>query len=256
MKHIVSVSGGVGSYYTLQRVIKAEGKENVIGVFCDTLAEDGDLYRFLADIENKTGIQLVRLCVGKTPYELAYEDSYLYNSRMANCSRKLKSAPFRKWLESEYSPQDCIIYLGIDWTETHRIEAITRNYAPYTVKFPLCDPPYMSKDDMLSGLKKEGIEVPYMYRAGFTHNNCGGACFKAGIGHWRRLLEVDRRKYLEWENKEEVLRRKLGKDVSILKRNGKPYTLKQLRETADAGGLQLSFDEIYDIGGCGCFVEG
>ena len=255
MKHIVSVSGGVGSYYTLQRVIKAEGKENVIGVFCDTLAEDGDLYRFLADIENKTGIQLVRLCVGKTPYELAYEDNYLYNSRMANCSRKLKSAPFRKWLEGNYSPQDCKIYLGIDWTETHRIEAIKRNYTPYTVMFPLCDPPYLSKDDMLSGLKKEGIEVPYMYRAGFTHNNCGGACFKAGIGHWRRLLEVDRRKYLEWENKEEVIRRKLGKDVSILKRNGKPYTLKQLRETADAG-IQLSFDEVYDIGGCGCFVEG
>ena len=95
MKHIISISGGIGSYFTLKRVLENQPKEDVTAVFCDTLAEDGDLYRFLDDIEKKLNIEIVRLCQGKTPFELAWEDNFLYNSRIASCSKKLKSRPFR-----------------------------------------------------------------------------------------------------------------------------------------------------------------
>lgn len=255
MKHIISISGGIGSYFTLKRVLAENSKEDVIAVFCDTLAEDGDLYRFLDDIQEKTGIDIIRLCVGKTPFELAWEENFLYNSRVANCSRKLKSKPFRKWLERNYTPDECILYLGIDWTETHRKGAIEKNYAPYKVRFPMCEKPYLDKPDMLMMLKDEGIDIPYMYKVGFSHNNCGGCCVKGGIGHWKKLLEADRRKFLEWENKEREIRLKLNKDISILKRKGKPYTLKQLREDVEGGHVQLNREELLDIGGCGCFIE-
>lgn len=255
MKHIISISGGVGSYFTLKRVLEKEPKEDVIAVFCDTLAEDGDLYRFLEDIEKRLDIRIVRLCQGKTPFELAWEDNFMYNSRIANCSKKLKSRPFKRWLKDRYQPDECVLYLGIDWTETHRTEAIIKNYHPYTVKFPMCEKPYISKADMLDALKQEGIEIPYMYRAGFSHNNCGGACVKGGIGHWKKLYETDKRKFLEWENKENMIRQKIGKDVTILKRKGKPYPLSELRRSIEGSGTQLSFDEVCDIGGCGCFIE-
>lgn len=255
MKHIISISGGIGSYFTLKRVLENQPKEDVIAVFCDTLAEDGDLYRFLDDIEENLGISIVKLCEGKTPFELAWEENFLYNSRVAGCSKKLKSRPFRKWLEEHYGPDECILYLGIDWTETHRIGAIRHNYEPYEVRFPMCEKPYISKPEMLELLKSEGIEIPYLYRVGFSHNNCGGACVKGGIGHWKHLLEVDPRKFREWENKEEEIRRKIGKEVSILKRKGKPYTLRELRLSVEGIGVQLSFDELCDVGGCGCFVE-
>jgi len=255
MKHIISISGGVGSYFTLKRVLEEQPKEDIIAVFCDTLAEDGDLYRFLYDIEEKLDIPIIRLCEGKTPFELAWEDNFLYNSRVANCSRKLKSRPFRKWLEEHYKPDECILYLGIDWTETHRKGAIEHNYSPYRVRFPMCEKPYISKDEMLIALKEEGIEVPWMYRAGFTHNNCAGGCVKGGIGHWKHLYEVDPRTFYQWENKEQEIRMKIGKDVSILKRAGKPYTLKELRQSIEGSGTQLTFDDLCDIGGCGCFVE-
>jgi 3'-phosphoadenosine 5'-phosphosulfate sulfotransferase (PAPS reductase)/FAD synthetase len=255
MKHIVSISGGVGSYFTLKRVLEKAPKEDVIAVFCDTLAEDGDLYRFLDDIEQKLDIQIVRLCEGKTPFELAWEDNFLYNSRIANCSRKLKSKPFRAWLKANYRPDECILYLGIDWTETHRKGAIERNYAPYRVEFPMCEPPYIDKPEMIEGLKEDNIEIPYLYRMGFSHNNCAGCCVKGGIGHWKLLLEKDRRSFLQWENKKREIRLKLGKDVSILKHKGKPYTLRELRESVEGQGVQLSMEELCDIGGCGCFVE-
>lgn len=124
-KHIVSVSGGVGSYFTLKRVLEKNNKENVIAVFMDTLAEDGDLYRFLDDIEKKLDIKIIRLCVGKTPLELAFERKYLWNSRVAECSIRLKSKPFREWLKETYKPSECILYLGIYWTETHRKDEST-----------------------------------------------------------------------------------------------------------------------------------
>ena len=255
MKHIVSVSGGVGSYFTLKRVIEKHDRKDVIGVFCDTLAEDGDLYRFLEDVENKLKIELVRLCHGKTPFELSWEENFLYNSRVANCSRKLKSKPFRKWLSENYGPDECILYLGIDWTESHRKKAIMKNYEPYQVDFPMCEPPYIGKPEMLDQLKEDGIEVPYLYKMGFSHNNCGGACVKGGIGHWKHLLETDPRKYREWENKENEIRRKIGKNVSILRRRGQQYTLHDLRMSVEGSGIQLSMEDLCDIGGCGCFVE-
>ena len=96
MKHIISLSGGIGTYFTLKRVLEKQYKEDVMAVFCDTLQEDGDLYRFLNDIENKFDLEIIRLSIGKTLFELAYEDNFLYNSRIANCSKKLKSKPFVK----------------------------------------------------------------------------------------------------------------------------------------------------------------
>ena len=62
--------------------------------------------------------------------------------------------------------------------------------------------------------------------------------------------------------KEQAFRHKYGKDVSILKRKAKPFTLHELRMIVDAEGQQfsmfdyqqLSEDECNDIGGCSCFI--
>ena len=132
-------------------------------------------------------------------------------------------------MRANFKEDECILYLGIDWTETHRCEAIRKNYKPYQVEFPMCQNPLISKYEMLEELKNEGIEIPRLYKLGFSHNNCKGCCFKAGIGHFKLLLEKDRITYLEFENKEQLLRKKLNKDVSILKRKGKTFTLRQLR---------------------------
>ena len=252
MKHIISLSGGIGSFYTLQRVLEKQEKKDVVCVFCDTLAEDGDLYRFLDDIEKHFEISIIRITQGMTPFELAFKDRFLFNSRVANCSRKLKSKPFNEWLKSNYGPEECVLYLGIDWTETHRKDAIERNYKPYKVNFPMCEKPYISKYEMIDGLKEVGIEIPRMYKLGFQHNNCKGCCFKGGVGHYKLLLEKDRNTYLEMENKEEMLRKTLNKDVSILKN----YTLRELREIVDNQPKQLTLFECQDFGGCGCFVDG
>lgn len=256
MKYIVSLSGGIGSYFTLKRVLEKFNKTDVIPVFCDTLAEDGDLYRFLDDIEKHYEIEIVRLCTGETPTTLCFKEKFLFNSRVASCSKKLKSQPFRRYLNENFKANEAIIFMGIDFTETHRCKAITKKYEPYKVEFPMCEKPYLYKHEMLNELTKDGIDPPRLYRLGFSHNNCGGRCFKAGIGHYKNLLEKDRNRYLEWENQEEAVRKSLGKDVAMMKRKGHPFTLKELRIIVENSPEQLSLFECQDIGGCGCFVEG
>jgi len=256
MKHIVSLSGGIGSYETLKRVLAVNPKEDVQAVFCDTMMEDGDLYRFLDDIENKLEIKIIRLAAGKDPWQLCFENKFLFNSRVALCSRVLKSALFRDWLNANYpDPTTAILYLGIDFTESHRKEAIINNYAPYEVRFPMCDSPFLFKYEMIDHLTADGIRVPRLYSLGFNHNNCSGGCFKAGIGSWANLLRVDPNTYRKFEDKEETFRTVFNKDVSILKRQGKPFTLKELRQIIESQPQQLSLFDLEDMGGCGCFAE-
>ncbi len=41
MRHIFSFSGGLRSYFALERVTAAEGVNDVAAVFCDALADGG-----------------------------------------------------------------------------------------------------------------------------------------------------------------------------------------------------------------------
>lgn len=254
VQYIVSLSGGIGSYITLKRVISKYGKENVKAVFCDTLYEDGDLYLFLEKIEKNLNIEVVRLCSGKTPVQLQVENKFVFNSRVALCSKELKSKVFNQWLKENYTPEECILFMGIDWSEQHRCEAITKNYMPYKVEYPLCEE-MLYKQEYFNELKNDGIELPRLYKIGLTHNNCGGRCVKAGIGHWLQLLDKDRNRFIEAENDELALQRIIGNGYTHLKRKGKPYSLHQLRMDKEKQFTIFDFEECNDFGACSCFSE-
>jgi 3'-phosphoadenosine 5'-phosphosulfate sulfotransferase (PAPS reductase)/FAD synthetase len=270
VKHIVFDSGGIGSYSVLMRLIPKVGKENIIRLFTDTLIESPDLYRFQGDVTRVTGIPLTRLVEGRTPWEVFKDKRFIGNSRLAHCSHILKQEPATKWVHDNFNPDECILYLGIDWTESHRTKAPTENYAPYKVEFPMCEEPYVTKDEMLAELASVGIEIPELYKRGYSHNNCGGFCVRAGQGHFAHLLKDNRELYLHHEEKEQEMREYLGKDYSILKRtkmvwkdNGHggrfkdrvihQLTLNQLREELESN--QTDDIDFQDVGGCGCFVN-
>jgi hypothetical protein len=114
-----------------------------------------------------------------------------------------------------------------------------RGWAPWTVRFPMCDPPYLSKQDMLDWARAEGLRTPRLYDQGFAHNNCFGVCVRAGQRQWLHLLHVAPQRYARAEAEEEKLRQQLG-DVAILRERragvSHPLPLRELRRRANQRG--------------------
>ncbi|ULL14339.1 hypothetical protein DVH26_07685 [Paenibacillus sp. H1-7] len=258
MKHIVNYSGGVGSWAAAKRVIDQHGAENTILLFTDTLIEDADLYRFLQETADKFGTELVWLKDGRDPWQVFKDVRWIGNSRIAQCSHLLKQKVAREWIETNYKPDEAILYVGIDWTEIHRMASIVKHWKPYEVKAPMCEAPYIDKPDMMRLLQSEGIQRPSLYDQGFSHNNCGGFCVRGGQGHFINLLKQNRELYLYHEGKEQEMREYLGRnDISILTRivdgEEQTLTLRTLREEWESGlGMQI---DLFDIGGCACFAQ-
>lgn len=242
--HFVNTSGGKGSWYTGLRVIEsyAQAGDAVHLVFADTNMEDFDLYRFLREaVEHlteegrKRGIEVTfeRLADGRDVWDVFHDVRFLGNSRIDPCSKILKRDLIRKHLEENFDPADTVCYIGIDWSEAHRYEKAKPYWAPYEVKAPLCDPPYVDGEDILAAMREAGIKQPRLYDMGFGHNNCGGFCVKAGMASFQTLLEQLPERYEYHERKEEALREYLGKDVTILQDRSRRNIMTRLGLTED-----------------------
>lgn len=255
MQFVVMYSGGALSWAAAMRTIERHGRDNVRLLFTDTSMEDEDLYRFLDDSAGQLGVPLIRLCDGRTPWDVYRDRRMIGNTRMDPCSEHLKRKIGHAWL-AENAPGATLVF-GIDWTEMHRLTGLRARYGEmgHAVEAPMCDPPWHTKTEVLKWMRAEGLEPPRLYAMGFAHNNCGGFCCRAGHGHFATLLREMPERYAFHEAKEQEMREFLGKDVSILRDRSDddttPMTLRELREEIELGGQV----DMFAIGGCGCFLE-
>lgn len=251
---VVMFSGGLGSWLTARRVRDEHGVDGLTLLFADTLIEDEDTYRFLDDAAADIGVPLTRVADGRDIWQVFKDDRFLGNTRLANCSKFLKQKPCREWLDANCDA-DAMVYVGIDWSERHRLPAIMKGWAPYKVEAPMADPPLLDKSAMQLECLKAGIALPRLYRAGFAHNNCGGGCVRAGQAQFELLLRENPARYAEWERNEQGVREHLDADVAILRdRTGgtlRPLTLRRFRERLHT---QPDLFDPLDFGGCGCFT--
>ncbi len=245
MKHVVMFSGGIGSWMTAKRVIDVVGSDDVILLFSDVkgntedphIGEDEDTYRFIDEGAKLLGGELIILSDGRNIWEVFKDRKFLGNSRLAPCSHELKQKPAKKWIWDNCDPEDTIIYVGIDWTETHRMEAVARGYHPYKVAAPLTVEPFLTKKQMIDVAEGMGLRAPRLYSLGFKHNNCGGGCVRAGHKQFKNLLDKMPDRFAVWEEQEERMQNHLGAEVTILSRtvDGKktPFSLRDLRAAAE-----------------------
>jgi hypothetical protein len=257
-------SGGIGSWACAKRVANKYGTDNLYLLFSDVkgstdnphIGEDEDTYRFIEESASHIGGTLVTVKDGRDIWQVFKDERYLGNSRIASCSRELKQKPARKWLDKNCSPENTIVYVGIDWSETHRLDSIIKNYLPYKAEAPLTEAPFLDKQQLIEWAKSEGIKTPRLYDLGFSHNNCGGGCVRAGQGQFKKLLETMPERYQVWEDKEKEVQDFLGKDVTILKEQvdkvRKNLSLTELRHKNKKSPEDI---DTLDIGGCNCFVD-
>jgi 3'-phosphoadenosine 5'-phosphosulfate sulfotransferase (PAPS reductase)/FAD synthetase len=246
-------SSGITSWAASKRYAQEHGTEGMVLLFADTLIEDEDNYRFLHEAAENIGAPLVVIKDGRSPWEVMRKARIIGNSRIDPCSKILKRQLIDRWIVENCTSDVTRIY-GIGWDESHRIERLQARLKYGTPIAPLCDAPYLTKQDCISWAEREGIKAPRMYSMGFPHANCGGFCIKAGQASFALLLKNFPERYAEHEAEEESMRQLVG-DHSIMKKYVKGerqnLTMKQLRESIEA---KQEIDE-FDFGGCGCALE-
>jgi hypothetical protein len=255
MKHIIHFSGGVSSYVAARRVIDKYGTEDAVLLFCDTLIEDEDLYRFNKDAEVSLGVPITVIADGRDPFQLFKDKRYLGNAQQGICSLHLKRNLADKWVKDRFKDGECVQHFGLDYSEMHRIERLIERKAPYAVDFPLTWKPVLTKESIFEIVKSDGLEIPRLYSFSH-HNNCGGGCVKAGVSHWKDLWANMPERFRWWESKEQELRDFLGKPVTItnyvIKGDKVGVTLAELRQKWEQ--QPSLFDGLFEYGGCGCAV--
>jgi hypothetical protein len=236
IKHVIMFSGGASSSYVAKWVVDKYGKENCILLFTDTLWEDEDNLRFLEECANYIGIEITRKVDGRTPEDVFFEQKFLGNARFAKCSEELKVRQTLIYIEDlRDEGLEPVLYFGIGPHEKHRAESLISHYEHFPLEPVKCEFPMI--DSISSDVKAKyiienewGIQLPRMYKLGFHHANCSGRCVRGGLHHYANL-------YLEWpdvfeeqEDMEERFRNTYNLDVSMMKKDGGPYTLKTFRK--------------------------
>ncbi|MCA0972254.1 hypothetical protein LCM20_16720 [Halobacillus litoralis] len=257
--HIAMFSGGASSAYVAYKMVQTYGRENSMLFFTNTLWEDEDNYRFMEEVSEYIGVEITEVVDGRTPEEVFYDYGFLGNSRVAKCSEELKVYQTLTFLEDLRDEQNLepILHFGIGPHEKHRMENLQNFYShhplePVETRFPMIDT-YREDIDVKSIIESEWkIKLPRMYDLGFSHANCGGRCVRGGLGHYARLYKVWPERYKEQEEMEERFRKYFDKDVSILKRDGARFTMKEYREIMDEEGIDNYVDMQDDTIPCVC----
>lgn len=249
-KYVVSYSGGLGSFMAAYLLHQA-GKDYDL-IFCDTNAEDFDLYRFLNETKSFFGKEIISLNNGLNIWQAQHIAFYQANSQVDPCSRILKREQFKKYMKKNYKPEDSCLVLGIDGSEKHRTQGFEDNHRPYRVYCPLIESA-TTREDILDILDKIGINPPRLYEADFKHNNCGGFCVKSGQKQAAQLLKHFPENYKWHEEKQEALFTLMEQKKPTIRKttNGilEYLSLKDFREMVQAG-IQ---PELFEEGNCACF---
>lgn len=192
--------------------------DNVHIVYIETGSGHPDNKRFLQDCERWYGqkIEVLRNKNYKDVDDVITRKKYINSPHGAPCTYLLKKEVRYKFEDSigEWEGQ----VLGFDYCQREINRAIRfKQQNPKTKPlFPLIEKK-ISKQDALGMLKLAGIEIPTMYKLGYSNNNCIG-CVKGGIGYWNKIREDFPDRFQRMAEVERIIGASCLKDA-----NGKVY---------------------------------
>lgn len=129
--------------------------------------------------------EILRSDIYKNVEDVIVRKKYINGPFGAACTLLLKKQVRYKF-EDEVKKWDGQVW-GFDYCEREINRAIRfRQQNPSTKPlFPLIERK-ISKKDALGMIRRAGIEIPAMYKLGYSNNNCIG-CVKGGIGYWNKV---------------------------------------------------------------------
>jgi len=175
-------SCGAASAVASKLAIKEHGEVEVI--YNETHSEHEDNERFLSDCESWFGQKVIRLSSDKAYdiWEVFEQRRYLAGVHGAPCTAILKRIPSEKYLNHGFDLE----VFGYTVDEPKRIQKFKENNPERRTQMIL-EERGLTKDDCLGMIAKVGIEIPTMYKLGYTHNNCIGCVKAEGMGYWNKI---------------------------------------------------------------------
>lgn len=268
MKYVVCYSGGHSSAIAAVEIVRKYGKENVILLNHDIhpRAEDEDVKRFKREVADYLDLPITYANMEdwdkKDQFDVCIEEkAFKYGIQSsALCTQKIKTEPFKKWLDENYPVQkgevrrDVTIVYGFDAKESTRI---TRRVGVMLSMGYMTEYPLLWEERTISNIEEIGISRPIVYNI-FNHANCKG-CLKAGKQHWFAIYclypEIwERAKMAEDKIGYSILRDKFLKELECefasLKATNIPATEKIKPQTFWAKARKLIADD--DCLPCNC----
>lgn len=154
----------------------------MIIAYCDPGSEHPDNVRFIADVENWLGIEVVKLKSAdyEDTWDVFSKTRWLVGIGGARCTTELK-----KNVRREFQRPDDIQVFGFTAEEESRAQRFREQNIEVFLWCPLIEKGY-SKQDCKRVLQKAEIELPTMYKLGYKNNNCIG-CVKGQAGYWNKI---------------------------------------------------------------------
>lgn len=254
MKHIVSIGGGISSTLALPLwAVSKFGKQNVDLVMARLPNEDADVWRLCEAVEDIVGIPITYIGENQTPWDIFFKHRNIHavvnNVRTDPCSYHAKRMVMKNYVLENYAPNEATMYVGIGRYELDRELSIRKAWGErgYKVGMPFIDFPEMNRDWFIRFCRNTVGFVPKLYDLDFDHNNCGGACIKAGHKQWAKLWWYSRQGVLKthegiptfnwWRDNEQRFRADVSPKVAILRDwrgKGKPLSLVEFERRLEA----------------------
>lgn len=186
MKIVCWFSAGITSTIATKKTIDLFGKDNVDIIFFETGSHHTDNARFIAECEDKIfgkKIEIVQHPKYKTVFDVI-EKGYINSPGGAYCTKLLKK-DMRFKLEKTRHWDHQVFGFEFDKKEINRAIRFKEQYPDTNPIFPLIDLK-LNKEQCVLELQQYNVELPMMYKLGYTNNNCVG-CVKGGMGYWNKI---------------------------------------------------------------------
>lgn len=161
--------------------------DNVRIVYIDTGTCHNDNRRFIKDCSKWFGqpIETIKSPLYDNIYDVFRKYHYVNSPYGAPCTLHLKKN-VRKVFEKE-NPNFYRQIFGFDFSlkEVNRAVRFRQQNPSAKPYFPLIEKK-ITKEECMGLLLKANIELPTMYKLGYSNNNCIG-CVKGGISYWNHI---------------------------------------------------------------------
>ena len=176
-------SGGVTSAVATKLALKSKSEVQIY--FCETGQHHSDNQRFKADCENWYGQKIHTLTNTKwKTVERVLEHGYINGPSGAYCTKLLKK-DVRIALEKIVDFTGQVFGFEYEPKQIKRAERFIEQYPASKAQFPLIEHK-VNKARAMEILIECKIELPAMYRLGYSNANCVG-CVKGGMGYWNKI---------------------------------------------------------------------